>query len=726
MEHWLTASEIVEFCKREKIGGLPTTAFRMRDLLQREGFSKPPHARKRTGVKRAPLEYRVSSKLKPLEPVAFRLASLRDRERKKAALAPAASTTPTLAKRSELEVTRLNDRQRQIAEARSAVLNAVDLHMVMQDLTERKAIVDIVEQPTAFGLCEEIIAAAQGSTKGGTDLNVRTLQRWMQFRRDAGIGGLAPKSTKQKQQAPDWFWDFLPYFARPQKPCITEALDDFLRSEKARGINDRPTYSKVRRLVASLGNVEKHRGREGSLTLKSRLAYTVRSTADLLPSCVYTADGKTFDALVAHPHTGKPFRPEITSVVDVATRKCVGWSVGLAENSQGVRDALRIACQTHGVCAIFYTDNGAGFKNDDMDNEFTGLLARMGVTKMHSLPYNSQARGIIERFNGSVWNPLARCYDSYFNSRMDRQALQLNFKMTRKDLKEFGTSKRIPSWEEFRENCNSAIEEYNNTVHSSLPDRMTPCEYWDWHVENGFEAVTLTQAETDDLFRTWLQRRVQRCMVTINKNTYFNIDLTEFNGEDVVVGCDPHDAKHVWVRRINETEKGIAPGELICVAVFAGNEERYIPQSLQDKAMEKRTAARTKRLEEKLDDVRAESRPALQLKANSSARLNDDASEYGANHPANSNDQSSLIQHDVEDAIIEAQAEKETGKSVPKRRTFRTDAELANWAIEHPQEVSENQRLTLLECLRSRADRDLLELEGVDLTELKAVVQNVA
>ncbi len=196
---------------------------------------------------------------------------------------------------------------------------------------------------------------------------------------------------------------------------LSASLEKFLKVWPAHLVA--PNYDQVRRLMTrldeSFGTLERHRGREGSLTLKSRMAYVMRSTDDLLPTCIYTADGKTFDAEVQHPIHGQPFRPEITSVVDVATRKCVGFSVGLAENTIGVVDALRHACVENGICAIFYVDRGPGFKNDALDNQLTGVIGRLGITKLHSLPYNSQARGIIERFNGSVWNPLSKEFDTY-------------------------------------------------------------------------------------------------------------------------------------------------------------------------------------------------------------------------------------------------------------------------------------------------------------------------
>ncbi|WP_366140015.1 DNA-binding protein [uncultured Pelagimonas sp.] len=233
-------------------------------------------------------------------------------------------------KRQALDSTALTVRQRDVMNARSVVLSAIESVQVTEGRTRSQTVDLFLQGGGQFGVDDAVLTEANDRKNGSATISRRTVLRWFQFRDQNGIGALAPKATKERAEIPDWFWNFLAYYARPQKPCMTEALDDFLRSSP--GVNEPVTYAKVRRLIGKLGNVEKHRGREGSLTLKARMAYVTRSTSDLLPTCVYTSDGKTFDAEIAHPIHGRPFRPEVTSVVDVATRKCVGFSVGLGHS----------------------------------------------------------------------------------------------------------------------------------------------------------------------------------------------------------------------------------------------------------------------------------------------------------------------------------------------------------------------------------------------------------
>jgi putative transposase len=143
--------------------------------------------------------------------------------------------------------------------------------------------------------------------------------------------------------------------------------------------NKEPSYSKAHHYLHKIGAVQASKGRVTGKDLRAMKPFRRRDTADMYPGDAYTADGHCFDAEVYHPFTGRAFRPEVTPVLDVATRKCVGWSIDLAESGLAVLDALRMACETHGIPAIFYTDNGSGFKNQMMSAPGTGLLNRLGM-----------------------------------------------------------------------------------------------------------------------------------------------------------------------------------------------------------------------------------------------------------------------------------------------------------------------------------------------------------
>lgn len=696
MKEWLTARDLAEAVKRLKLSALPTSVQGWNDHADREEWTSCVALHRRRQGRGGGREFHVS-----LLPDRLVAALQGEQSREVALVHQRERRELEIARRQALSTAGLSARQREVMTSRAALLSAIDAFRVAEGISRNAAIDHFMTEPGTFGVPAAVVATANDRANSERDVSARTIKRWFASREAGGVGALAPLATKERQDVPAWFWQFLRHYAQPQKPRLNTALAEYAATLPA----DRtpPNYDQVRRLVGRLGNVEKHRGREGSLTLKSRMAYVMRSTADLLPTCVYTADGKTFDAEVAHPIHGAPFRPEISTIVDVATRRALGFSVGLAENSFGVVDALRHAIERAGIPAIFYVDRGPGFRNELLDNQLTGITERLGITKLHSLPYNSQARGIIERFNGTVWNRLAREFDTYVGPDMDRQAKQFVFKETRRNLKLFGASRRLPPFASFIDACNRAIGAYNAKPHSSLPGRVSPDEAWAEHVRSGFEPVALSEGESADLFRPYVKRRTRRALVEFQTNSYFHLALEEFDGDDVLVGYDIHDAGKVWVRQIERGRDGEERlGRLICVAAFAGNEERYIPLTMERAAMEKRATARARRLEDRLAEVQAELSPGKYLEEDALAPVPMIEAEP---LPANAN--------------LPAATEQ-------RRRGFDTDADLAAWAIEHPSELSANQLRVLRDCLSRPAALELFRLSGIDVERLRTVIRTAA
>ena len=226
---------------------------------------------------------------------------------------------------------------------------------------------------------------------------------------------------------------------------------------------------------------------------------------------LYTGDGKTFDAEIADPVTFRPIRPEITTILDVVTRKVVGIALSRAENKIAVTECLRNACVGHGIPAIFYVD--PGYKNKTFDDDVGGLMGRLAITKMHAAPYGSQAKGRIERPNASIWDVLAKRLPTYIGKDMDKEESKRVHKKTRGEIKEFGRSQTLPTWDEFVKLCEERVAEYNAMPHRGLPKfedpdtgrsrHMSPDECWDAHVAKGFVPALVSQNEVDDLFRPY-------------------------------------------------------------------------------------------------------------------------------------------------------------------------------------------------------------------------------
>lgn len=659
-----------------------------------------------------------------------------------------------------LQASQLSARNRQVMEARADILASIDGYAISrgqprswgivrflaaqeaytqrQDLQKRLDLGHILtdRERTSLGLPLVLTAqdgfqldparlmTANDRRKSGT-VNRSAIYDWFKRRDERGVLALAPEPTRTQQPVSDSFVEFLRFYAAPSKPSVADAYAQYAEAAAKKGGAQRMTLTQdqVRwTLRTRLNNVEKMVGREGLLTLRSRLSYVTRTTEDMWPTTIYTADGKTFDAEIADPVTKRPIRPEITTVLDVVTRKVVGISLARSENQRSVAEALRNACVANGIPAIFYTDRGPGYRNDAMDADVSGLMGRLGITKMHAAPYGSQAKGRIERPNATIWDVLAKRLPTYIGEDMDKEAGQKIHKITRREIKEFGQSRHLPSWDDFVRLCEARIAEYNDKPHRGLPKfadpvtgklrHMSPNECWAAHAEAGFEPVSVEPGEADDLFRPYEIRTVARAQVQWNTNFFFHEALEAYHQERVMVGYDYHQADRVWVREFDR-ESG-QPGRLICVARFGGNSERYVPLSYEQKALETRAQGRLRRVRDKADAIEAERDAHLMIE-----RRSDPVADFIDVVPAPA--------PELQPLTLAADNTADAAKpAAPRRQIFRSDEELAAWALQHPNDLTPKQIEVLRRCMSSSTNREYFRLSGIDTEALRTLLRAVA
>ncbi|MBC9246711.1 transposase [Paracoccus sp. 11-3] len=757
-QEFFTAAELAQIAQTRGLKTFPGTERGVQLLAEREGWndfaarvSRPRPSLKAGG--RPAMEYHFS--ILPAimqQTIAGRTA--------KAALQKSFNIACSEERNQLVEAIRtssLHPRARRVMEARAEVLTSIEgyavsagrarswgiarfleaqtAHHARQELERRRdagqiltvdqvamlAIPSLLTSGDGFHLSVETLKSAN-DRKSAPQIKRSTIYDWFKSRDAGGVVALAPSTTKAQQPVPDWFEGFLKFYSVPSKPEATAALRAYVETLTA-GVK-KPSLSQVKYILRErLNNIERNVGREGLLTLRSRLAYITRTTEDMWPTTIYSADGKTFDAEIADPVTKRPIRPEITTVIDVVTRKIVGISLARSENQRSVAEALRNSCCQNGIPAIFYVDRGPGYRNEAMDADVGGLMGRLGITKMHAAPYGSQAKGRIEIVNKTVWNPLARTLPTYIGEDMDKEAGQKVHKLTRNELKEFGESRLLPGWEEFVTMCDATVAAYNDRPHRSLPKfrdpdtgkarHMSPNECWAAHAANGFAPVSVDADEADDLFRPYEIRTALRAQVQWNGNQYFHQALEAYHQEKVMVGYDYHQADRVWVREFDLISG--QPGRLICVARFGGNAERYVPLSYDQKAIETRARGRLRRVEDKRAAIEAERDGMLLI-------------EHQAADVANFID---LAPVDPAPAPVPAELRQDAeivqiAPVKPKRRMFASDEELAAWALNHPGELNPNQIAVLRRCMKDSTARKLFELSGIDLEALRTLLRAVA
>ncbi|WP_224424408.1 DNA-binding protein [Modicisalibacter sp. MOD 31.J] len=496
------------------------------------------------------------------------------------------------------EQRRLTDAQRQVMAARVAFVREIERMTKM--VSQQRAIDTLVALAQSGDLspylAQRVVMANDRKTPTRT-LSERTLKRWLAEFRKHGERGLAPKRRQADMSMPPWAEGFLQRYQRPQKPSVEAAYQQLVEQTKP----PHPSIHQVRRWLAKLSPEARERGRMGPRELKALQPFKRRTTDGLWPNDVWVADGHTFDAEVINPLTGQAFRPEVTMIIDWGTRRITGFALNLAESTLATLDALRDAVSRAGMFNLFYVDNGSGFDNASVYE----VVDRLGGTITHSLPYNSQARGVIERVHHSILVNLAKTLPSYIGADMDKEAGTRAHRLSRRDIANGLKPAQIPSFQEFYDRLCQAIDTYNHRPHKGLAKirdlesgRMrnrSPMEAWKSAEADGFEALTAPADVVASLMRPQEVRKTHRGEVRINSGIYFLDALRDFHGEEIRVAWDYRDTGAVGVYTLD--------GEWIGEATLDGNATPAMPASMIQRAADKREKGQLNRLVKKAKTI---------------------------------------------------------------------------------------------------------------------------
>jgi putative transposase len=499
-------------------------------------------------------------------------------------------------------------KDRETALARLAFIREIER---LTRLTGKEKVIRRLEQESKAGtLCErlaQLVPLANAKYGNGEKrwVSRRRLYEWCAAYAQGGELALLPRHPQRDMSVPGWVPLFFSFYQRPQNPSVAEAHRDFCRAWKQQYASLPPSIHAIKRFLAKVARPDLAAGRKTGNALLKLKPYVKRKTEKLLPCDVYTADGTTFDAEIAHPDTGRPFKPEVVLVLDVATRRCVGLSVALAESAVATLDGLRMACLFGGIPAMFYTDNGPGYTAQLLTGPRVGMLGRLGIEVANSIPGRPQGKGLMERAVQTICGPASKQLDTCTHADMDGDAKQKVYKITRAQLKKHGRSALLPTFETFKKVLLARVEEYNATPHRSLPSfedheagkrrHMSPDEYWNHCLGRVFEPMPVPEDMVDDLFMPGTIRKVQNGMVRLWNRDYFAHELAKHHGDLVEVRYDVWDSSYVSVW----TEAG----EKICRAELDANAMDYFPISRIEDARAKRERAQLKRLEQKAQAI---------------------------------------------------------------------------------------------------------------------------
>lgn len=405
-----------------------------------------------------------------------------------------------------------------------------------------------------------------------------TLWDWKKKYEADGLVGLARKIREDKGKS-KWATQF-PEAAKLvaatfMQPFATRqrAFDALIRDAARLGMGDAdlPSYASVCDFLATLPSAPVVWSREGERAHSERMApYLSRGYTDIAPNDIWVADTMLHDVLVRDDcfnMDNKAIRPQLTALMDLRSRKLVGYTWVLDGSSRSITTALIRAVKAYGPCKTFYCDNGKDFQkvgrfatpangnalvNEDIEAlERSGALRQLGIAVQFCIKYHPQSKPI-ERFFGTLHKKL----DSHFRHYTTGNAYlkpdaTVEAAAKHGKLLKMGTPELSPLMpaSHFIRMAETWIEQDYNAKHlhsgRGMNDRTADSVF------NEGYPLEARRSYTPEILDTLLWRRekrlVRNCAVTINNRrmigaTSFAVDvLYAANESEVLVHFDPNE-----------------------------------------------------------------------------------------------------------------------------------------------------------------------------------------
>ena len=232
---------------------------------------------------------------------------------------------------------------------------------------------------------------------------------------------------------------------------------------------------------------------------------------------------------------GKKHKVYIIALIDDASRFIVGIDVFFNDNFVNLMSVMKSAVAKYGRPGMFNFDNGSSFKNKQMEL----LAARIGSVIHYDQPYTPTQKAKIER---------------WFRTMKDQWLSSL-------DIRDFH------SLDELRGNLLAYVQNYNQTVHSSLKG-LSP---QDRFFSEPDRIRRLSDEEIENCFLLELERRVSSDSVIVIDQVEYEVDY-RFAKQRIKLRYSP-DMKDIFIveadgtltpiRLLNKTENAYIKREKI-------------------------------------------------------------------------------------------------------------------------------------------------------------------
>jgi putative transposase len=426
------------------------------------------------------------------------------------------------------------------------------------------------------------LAACLGADDG---VSIPTIKRWLSAYLKGGKNALLPRHTGRVRKDYGWEARAVALYNIPAKPGFADVASRLIQ-EGFEDVSESRVARYLRALPATLG--KNSPARVGPhLHRLTRQKFQRRSLVEVLVGEIYAGDGHTADCYVAHPNTGKPFRPELTMFIDIKSSYIAGWWMSESESTVSTMFALSHAMRMHNhVPAWVYVDRGPGYRARLLSDEATGFYSRFDIGVVGALPGNPHGKGWIERFFRTVRDKHDKFFangDVYCGDDMapeHNRRLSADLAMGRRTL---------PSLKQYVDSITQWLDHYHDMPQDKLGGR-TPAQVWNElrpvaH-EMGIEAIARPREECT----------VARQSIRLHNRFYFAEALALFDGQKLDVEYDLHHDSHVWVF----DKKGRFLVEAKLTSTIG-----VLPASRLEEGRERRLQGQMKRLQRRVDEAQA-------------------------------------------------------------------------------------------------------------------------
>lgn len=434
-----------------------------------------------------------------------------------------------------------------------------------------------------------VLDAAEAVAVGKKTIPSRsTIFQKLRAYREHSIDGLVKKHKGRVRVEGGWEGFALERFSQSTQPNISSIHRELMEIHRF-SVGYEQVLHYINSLPANLGRMSPARigARLYKLTQK---AFFRRCIDNALPGDIYAADGYKADIYLAHPITGKIFRPELTVAIDVASRHIVHVRVDEHEGTYAVQNmwAEAFAKWNH-VPLQLYVDHGSGHDNHLMCDELTGFYNRAGVQHViFAHPGNPHGKGWIERFFRTFKDDFLRVQWADFCCA-DEQADEVLNRVTN-EVK--AGRLKLPSLQEFMASMQAWLERYHSRPIPGRDDGISKAALW-----AQLQPVAPT-GSMEVMKRRSAPRKVRRASVVQDGREYGHADLHQWNGQTVVLEFDLMDDKVAVVRTLK--------GEFICDANLIAKKNQFSDNRLDDlrqKRLDNQIARKEKHIAE--DKARA-------------------------------------------------------------------------------------------------------------------------